>query len=101
MGQRHLACGLRSQAPPRRGEQHLKQKIGGEREQNDGDGAKQHEIQRILADALEHENAEAAGADQRGDGGKADRLNDDDAQTLKSAPARPAAIRPKKTIGAG
>ena len=40
---------------------------------------KQHEIQRILADALEHEDAEAARAHEGGDGRKADRLNDDDA----------------------
>ena len=43
------------------------------------DGAEQHEVDGGLADALEHEGAEAAAADQRRDGGQADVLHQHDA----------------------
>ena len=45
---------------------------------HDGNGTEQNQVHRGLADALEHEGAEASAADQRRDGGKAD----------DSAPAR-------------
>ena len=52
---------------------------GGEGQRHGRHGAEQHQVHRRLADALEDEDAEAAAADQRGDGGEADVLHQHDA----------------------
>ena len=52
---------------------------GGEGQRHRRHRAEQHQVERRLADALEHEDAEAAAADQRRDRGEADVLHQHDA----------------------
>ncbi len=54
--------------------------VDGEREHDGRQHAEHHQVDRVLSQSLEDECAEAAGADQRGDDGKPDRLNAHDAQ---------------------
>ena len=62
------------------GGQALQHEISGQRQKDRRQSAEQHQIERVLAEPLEHEGAEPAGADQRGDDGEPDRLHGDDAQ---------------------
>ena len=58
----------------------VQHEIGGERHSIAGKGAEQHEIERVLAETLEHKGAEPAGADECRDNREPDRLHDHDAQ---------------------
>ncbi len=66
-------------ADPRHLDERVEQDRGGEGQHDGRDGAEQHEVGRRLPQPLEHELAEAAGADQRRDRDEADVLHEHDA----------------------